>query len=105
MTSLDSPGASATDREKVIAPIAPETEPDTSAVTGRSLGFVTDAVTVRSALSVAGSGRSDTTWGSLTLTGPVRVNHTSCQIPMPWSGASGLQSIHVIVRSWLGSTG
>ena len=79
VTSFDSPGASATVRENAIVPIVPAT----SASTGESPALWTVAVTVRSAWSVAGSGRSETTWGSRTVTPPVRVSQTSCQIPMP----------------------
>ena len=101
VTNVDSPGSSATGAENAIESI----EPATSTVTGASPRFRTVAVTVRSARSVSGNGRSDTTCGSLTVTPPVRVSHTSCQIPIPRSGASGLQSTHVIVRSCCASTG
>ena len=61
-------------------------------VTGRSAVLCSSTATASRAAIVSGSGRSVTTWGWRTSTGPVNVTYTSCQIPMFRSRTAGIQS-------------
>ena len=94
-TVWDACGARRTSLVKVIAPISPRTR----ATTGSAVRLVTSALTVRRAVFSEGTSRSVSTYGCLSVTGPLSVRYTWPHSPMFLSAGVGFQSTHMIARS------